>query len=319
MSGTSRIGGYGNQTGGDRQQSRSASLTRFCRGRKQGDVVSGTFLRLETEQFGWALLEGEELLAHLPENWAEDPGDGHYPAPGARVFFRIESLVPDVVLRMLPAADPLARLAAVFPSVPLAQEAALYAAARDKLDALVASALRANPGLFALPDSGSGADLEGRKDAFSRLAASSVPVFDAFAETLARSRALRRSAAPAGLLFFQHIPWLSGAVSQIEVSLWREKEAPVFAGARLPSGDRLLLRGVMEDGVLRYRLGVVGAPGRPVPAVFFPPRTAASEYRGLDAQTRAASPGQAVDLVGRILALAADSGTMAVGRFSRKL
>ncbi|SBW09406.1 hypothetical protein KL86DPRO_50160 [uncultured delta proteobacterium] len=312
MSGTSRIGGYGGYAGTGGKDSRSASLARFCKGRKQGDVVSGVFLRLETETLGWALLEGEELLAHLPENWqgAEDWREGgNRPSPGDKVFFRIEALRPEVVLRMLPAADPLARLSALVPSVPLAQEAGLYVAARDKFDALLAGFLAKTPGLFAAPDPAS------RKAAFINLVAADAGLLGAFAETSARSRALCRAAAPAGLLFFQHMPWLSGGLTQIEVSLWSEGDAPVFAGARLPSGDTMTLRGVMESGALRYRLAVSGPKGDAFRARFSPARTGAAEYRGSD---RLAG-NQAADLVGRILALAADSGTMATGRFSRKL
>ncbi len=302
MSGTSRIGGHGGQFGGGGQRERSAALARFCRGRKQGDVVTGVFLRLETETLGWAMLEGEELLAHLPEEWS---GGENPPSPGDRVFFRIEALAPEVVLRMLAPSHPLARLSAVMPSLPLAQEAALYIAARDRLDASLAG--RARPGGSADP-----ADPAGRKAWFIGQVAGDPGLLDLFAETSARSRSILRAARPAGLLFFRHMPWLSGAVSQIEVSLWRNAEAPVLAGARLAGGERLLVRGSMEKDVLRYRLGIVGAGRAAATARFAPVRTAASEYQG-------ASSERTVDLVSHILALAADSGTMAVGRFSREV
>ena len=298
MSGTSRIGGYGGQPG------RSASLARFCRGRAAGDVVSGLFLRQETEQLGWAMLEGEELLAHLPE-------DGVRPVAGEQVFFRIESLHPEVVLRLLSGNDPMARLSFLLPSLPLGQEAGLYVAARDRLDALLGRRAPAQ----AQPDSAS------RREAFAGELGQNPAAFAAFAETRARSRALCRAGAGAGLIFFQHMPWLSRAVSGLEVSLWNKSEAPVFACAALGSGDRLLLRGNVKNGVLRYRLGVVPAGGATAfaPERFKPARGAAVEYRGLDPRSRSGSTGQAADLVGRILALAADSGTIAAGRFTRKL
>ncbi len=82
MSGTSKIGGYGGYFGTRGQGGRSAALIRFCRGRKQGDVVSGVFVRMETDTLGWALLEGEELLAHLPEDWGGQTVASPLPAIG---------------------------------------------------------------------------------------------------------------------------------------------------------------------------------------------------------------------------------------------
>lgn len=298
MSGTSRISGHGGQPG------RSASLARFCRGRAAGDVVSGLFLRQETESLGRAMLEGEELLAYMPEG-------GVRPVAGERVFFRIESLHPEVVLRLLSGNDPTARLSFLLPSLPLGQEAGLYVAARDRLDALLRRRVPAQE----QPDPAL------RREAFARELAQDPAAFAAFAETRARSRALCRAGAGAGLVFFQHMPWLSRAVSGLEVSLWNKSEASVFACAALGNGDRLLLRGNVENGVLRYRLGVVPAGGASAfaPGRFKPAREAAAEYRGPDPRSRPGPAGQAADLVGRILALAADSGTIATGSFIRKL
>jgi hypothetical protein len=113
-------------------------------------------------------------------------------------------------------------------------------------------------------------------------------MFGAFAETLARSRNLCRAAAPAGLRFFQHMPWLVDGVSCLEVTLWNANGvlASVLAGAVSPSGERILLRGRFENGALRCTLDSAPAEG---------------------------------DIVGRILALAAQSAPSAVGRFSRRL
>ena len=253
---------------------------------------------------GWALLEGEELLAELPV-------EGQRPEEGSRVFFRIEALHPEVVLRMLPGDAAAARLALVMPPLPLSQEAGFYAAARDRLDSLlithgVPEALRSLSGP------------EERKTAFIEAVSMSPALFAAYAESLARSRAVRGAAVGTGLVFFQHMPWLSGAVTGIEVSLWRGGEAPVFAGATLPSGDRLLLRGAVEGGTLRYRLAVASVKGGSSPQLrgFAPPK-GHGEYKGLE-PVRANSAGT-WDLVGRILALAADTGSGAVGRFSRRL
>lgn len=304
MSGTSRIGGYGDFSG-DGRGGRSASLARFCRDRKTGDIVSGVFLRLETENLGWALLEGEELLAHLP-------AEGPRPETGSPVFFRIETLRPEVVLRMLPGDSPAARLAVAFPSLPLSQEAALYVAARDSFDA----ALAAHPVPGTVPHG-----VQARGEAFIAHVSRSPELFSAFVEAQVRSRALLRAGSSAGLIFFRHMPWISPALSGLEVSLWSKGDASVMAGGTLSGGDMLLVRGSMHGGVLRYRLAVApakGAAARGVPHGGSPPGGAA-EYQGALAVGGPGTSGQAVDLVGRVLALAADSGSMAVGRYSRRL
>lgn len=305
MSGTSRIGGYGGFSGGRQDTGRSASLARFCRGRKVGDIVSGVFLRLENETLGWALLEGEELLANLP-------AEGPRPEPGAPVFFRIEALHPEVTLRMLSGDSPAARLAVVFPSLPLSQEAALYVAARETLDA----ALAAHRAPGNLPEG-----MNARKEAFIAHVSRSPELFAAFAETQIRSRALLRVGAAAGLSFFRHMPWISPALTALEVSYWNKGDTPVIAGGTLPGGDTLLLQGTMRGDVLRYRLAVLPAKGaslKDAPRKGFT-HSGLAEYQGTFAAAGSGTHGQAVDLVGRILALAADSGTMAVGRFSRRL
>ena len=307
MSGTSRIGGYGGYSGFSGQGGRSASLVRFCRGRKQGDVVSGVFVRKETDILGWALLEGEELLAHLPEKWGTE-GEG--PSPGDRVFFHIESLVPDVVLRMLPVDDPLARLSVILPSVPLAQEAVLYVAARDRLDAL----LSASPQWKAQASSSTNPDA--LKETFINCVADDEAMLDSFAESLARSRSICRTARSAGLLFFRNMPWLGPDLGQVEVSLWQNGKTPIIAGARLDSGETLLLHGSMQGASFRYRVDVAGQGM--LSGKFSAEHTDVVEYMN-SMSGRGIHGGQPLDLVGRILALAADSGSMTVGRFSRKL
>lgn len=307
MNGASRIGGRSGQYrpatrgGGD---GRSASLARFRRGRKVGDVISGIFLRRETETLGWALLEGEELLAHLPD-------EGLRPAAGERVFFRVESLEPEVVLRLLTGDEPAARLAFLLPNLPLGQEAVLYTAARDRLDALLAAD---GPWTEA-------ADTALRREVFIGRIAQNGAMLAAFVETRARARALCRAGAGAGLLFFQHMPWLSRAVSGLEVSLWSTGETPVFATAVLPSGDRLFVRGAMEDSVLRYRLGVApsGSAAGVAAERFSPAAQRPGEHGSAESQGFFVASGNGADLVGRILARIAEAGGANVGRFSRKL
>lgn len=290
MSGSSRIGGSGFSGGfggSGHRGDRSASLERFRRNRQVGDVVSGVFLRLETETSGWTLLEGEELLAHLPP-------EGPRPQEGEAVFFRIESLTPEVILRLLPSADPLARLALVLPPVALSQEGALYIAARDKLDSLLAGSgvLRRKSG-------------DAARTAFIDAVAGRSAMAEVFAESYARSRSLVRAASRAGLTYFRHMPWLCPGVTALEISLWEKGESPVFAGATLPSGDRIIVRGSFESGAFRHRLNVI-----PV----------SSARSGKIRQNRRTISGESVaDVVGCILAQAARADGPMIGRFSRIL
>ena len=277
MSGSSRIGGsgsYGGYGGLSRQGGRSASLERFRQGRKVGDVVSGVFLRFENDTFGRALLEGEELLAHLP-------AEGPRPKEGEAVFFCVDALAPEVVLRMVSSVDPLARLSLVLPPVPLSQEVALYTAARDTVDTLLAvsGALRGKTGTAA-------------RDAFIDAVANSPAMAEAFAESRARSRTLVRAASRAGLACFRHMPWLCPGVTALEVSVWDKGESPVLAGGTLASGDRVLVSGSFENGTLRHRLTVIPVSG---------------------------GANTVPDIVARILVQTALSGGAAVGRFSRTL
>ena len=306
MSDTSRVSGFGGFSGGGQEKGRSTSLVRFCRGRKLGDIVSGVFLRLESETLGWALLEGEELLAHLPAGVSR-------PEVGSSVFFRIEALYPEVTLRLLPAASPEARLAAFVPSLPLAQEAALYVAARDTLDSM----------LVAHPVPGAASTGGGtREEGFIQHVSRSPDLFAAFVEVQIRSRALLHSGASAGLSFFRHMPWISPTFCRLEVSLWNKGGTEVVAGGLLPSGDTLLLQGHLHGGVLHYRFAFSPAKaGYPVGAVVHEglAHSGIGKYQGMLTTDCSGTGGQTADLVGRILALAVNSGATTGVRFSRRV
>ena len=117
MSDNLRIRG---QSAGGFGGKREGSLARFKQGRKAGDLVRGVFLRLEPASPGtaWVNLEGEELLAQLPEELSDlarrilaGRGVGAMPTgldesdfplrPGSPCYFILEALDPEPVLRML--------------------------------------------------------------------------------------------------------------------------------------------------------------------------------------------------------------------------
>ncbi|MDR2826043.1 MAG: hypothetical protein LBV76_04525 [Deltaproteobacteria bacterium] len=96
------------------------SLAHFKRGRKKGDIVMGVFLALERSTPGtaWVNLEGDKLLAVLPEEWAAlakrifaGKGVGARPTgvderdfplqPGDSCYFELKAIEPRPVLQML--------------------------------------------------------------------------------------------------------------------------------------------------------------------------------------------------------------------------
>ena len=286
MSDGTRISGYGSYAGFSQQRERSASLERFRRGRREGDIVSGVFLRFENDHAGWAQLEGEELLAALPP-------DGPRPDIGAPVYFRVEALLPEVVLRMVSATDPAVEVALAAGSRPLAQHAALYASARDTLDTLLHTAL--------WPSVPASATLFERRQAFVAFVASSSDALEAYAEGLLRARTLQRAASLPGLAFFRHLPWLCPALRRLEVAFQTGGDAPVRAGGTLPNGVCLLVRGRIEKAVFRYRVEYTGA-------VQVAPEAAKNIPEASIFCLGMTQTARAEDVLGHILASAASSG-----------
>lgn len=162
-----RICGYGRDFSGDVPKKRG-DVRRFIRAHQSGDIVYGHFVRLEGGAPGtaWVNLEGEELLAQLPETLAvlaahivSGFGVGTRPTgmtladfplqPGDRCMFLLESVTPEPRLRMLygDEAEALAGARLSSPGaaermlqwrqalcMPPTQLAAWYAAARRALD-----------------------------------------------------------------------------------------------------------------------------------------------------------------------------------------
>lgn len=81
-----RISGYGTGGGyGGRKDRREA----FRRKHAVGQRVTGTFVRRQSASLAWVEIDGQVLLAEL----------GGDPQPGQRLFFVIERLVPEIVLK----------------------------------------------------------------------------------------------------------------------------------------------------------------------------------------------------------------------------
>ena len=295
MSDTTRIGGYGGYTGLPHQRQRSASLARFRKRRSPGDIVSGVFVRHESADTGWAHLEGEELLAMLPP-------EGPRPELGSTVYFYVESLFPEVVLRMLPASDPGIALFLAAGSRPLSRQAAHYASARDKLDALL------GPGGWR--DVAASAPLPVRKDLFAAFVASRPEAFAAYAESVLHGRMLLRAARSTGLVFFRHMPWLAPALHGVEVAFGEANGLSVLAGARLGDGSAVRVQGWFDKGMFRYRVVFSGD----MPETSHP----VEEVGGTSAVCLGCSGKTAVaDVVGEILSSL--SGAVGNQRYSRKL
>lgn len=117
-----RISGQGREESQD-PPGQKENLARFRRGRRAGDLVRGTFLRLETGRPGtaWINFEGSTLLAALPQELippalavmqakgaSSPPGAKARPFPlrtGDLCFFHLQALDPEPVLRMLNRAE----------------------------------------------------------------------------------------------------------------------------------------------------------------------------------------------------------------------
>jgi hypothetical protein len=99
---------------------KGGSLAHFKQGRRKGDIVIGVFLALERSTPGtaWVNLEGDKLLAVLPEDWAAlarrifaGKGVGARPTgvderdfplqPGDSCYFELKAIEPRPVLQML--------------------------------------------------------------------------------------------------------------------------------------------------------------------------------------------------------------------------
>lgn len=154
----------------ERNGSNKNALARFKRGHKAGDIVSGIFLKLEPLNPGtaWVNLDGEELLANLPQDLAAaakellkalDGASSIHRADlekrfpfqaGDTCLFVLERLEPEPALQMLPLtrAEGEATVQAVLAkaqsqarwraltALPAAQLAARYSRSRSQLDAL---------------------------------------------------------------------------------------------------------------------------------------------------------------------------------------
>ncbi|MDR2503061.1 MAG: hypothetical protein LBD82_01535 [Deltaproteobacteria bacterium] len=112
MSDVARLYGRGCEDPPEEQDRREKNLARFRRGRRAGDLVRGLFLRLDAARPGtaWIDFDGTALLAALPPSLAvttqASGGRGEaaerFPLrPGDICVFRLESLHPEPVLRML--------------------------------------------------------------------------------------------------------------------------------------------------------------------------------------------------------------------------
>ena len=294
-------GGWKGDTGERRKPARG-DVGRFRAAHSVGDVVRGVFLRQEDANTGWVDLDGEQLLAQLPET-------GPRPLPGEMVFFCIDALNPEVTLRFLAQGS---GGAAAY--LPLSMLAASYSVARERLDAITLERLW--PDWKNLPSNGR----PPARDVYCRFAGRNDIAFAAYAEAKLYAAALEKACAGAGVLAFHYMPWLMPGARAVEAALLQKgRERRLLVGALLPSGrhllmDGLLLSGPQNDGVL-FRL-VVADTGSEFP---LPSAASASKgsWRCFSVERTTAG---ATDIVAALLALrAGEGGHSGQGGFARKV
>lgn len=294
-------GGWKGDTGERRSPARG-DVGRFRAAHSVGDVVRGVFLRQEDTNTGWVDLDGEQLLAQLPET-------GPRPLPGEMVFFRIDTLSPEVTLRFLGQGS-----GGAAAHLPLSMLAASYSAARERLDGIARERLW--PDWKNLPSSGR----PPAREAYCQFAGRNEVAFAAYAEAKVYAAALEKACAGAGVLAFRHMPWLMPEARAVETALLQKgRERRLLAGALLPFGrhllmDGLLLSGPQNDGVL-FRLAVADAGAE------FPLPSAASVSRGswrcFSVERTTAGT---TDIIAALLALRAGEGAHSgQGGFARKV
>lgn len=272
-------GGGGQGPGGDPRRRRAEALTRFKRGHKGGDLVTGVFLRLEPVQPGtaWVSLEGAALLAALPEELADlarriAAGQGAGATPtgvteanfpiqrGQACYFIVEALEPEPVLRMLGVTDPkaLGRSAAEARwqgvlRLPLTQLAARYTQKRSRLELELRQRLWSEADLAlpfpselppSLTDFSAAAFAEEQPDPAGTQGRYFAFIReperrDDYAELELYRAALVENLRGSGLLGFFFVPWLCPAAHSLELAFIRERSGEAQAPDRASAMQRV--------------------------------------------------------------------------------
>ena len=256
-------GGGGQPQGDDPRRHRAEALSRFKRGHKSGDLVTGVFLRLEPVPPGtaWVSLEGAALLAALPDEMAElarriAAGQGAGATPtgvteadfpikrGQSCYFVLEALEPEPVLRMLGSGGPKAAAAVATEArwqsilrLPLTQLAARYTQKRSSIDNLLQQKLWTTEDLDiefprslpeSLTDFSAVAFAEEKHDPESPQGRYAAFILEAaakedFEELETYRAALVENLRPYGLLGFFFAPWLCPAARGLELAFFRQR------------------------------------------------------------------------------------------------
>lgn len=258
------------------------SITRFKRGRKVGEPILGSFIRLEATLPGtaWVNLEGERLLAELPRDLAllsakiivaqgvGARGNGlsadDFPLKiGSPCYFILERLEPEPVLRMLSPEvqeDPaeikkrLEREAALsawraINEMPLSQLASRCSQSRKKLDDMLHAELW--PKVLANPEKYREEDMDDRElhqVAYLEYVSSTPETLAAYMDVSQYFSAYARALAPYGILHLGFVPWLVPQARQAELARLETSEGIRFIlQVAQPDGQLLQLAGTNDN------------------------------------------------------------------------
>jgi hypothetical protein len=281
---------------------------RFRRTHREGQTVRGSLLRQGADGLAWVRIDGQELLASVA---------GEH-TPGRELFFRVERLQPDIVLKQLRGVR--GASGAPLAAIRLQAEVARFEALLDAALAAVDGEEGAFPddsfqGPAAAPV-GAPDDATARRAAFLALVAARPELLRAYAALLAREREINARLAQTLAARYAYAPWLVPGARGVEVLFLRapgagegsDPEAAASAAAAsgaAPAGlaeirlgctlaplGRLELRILHRDGEARCRVLLEDAAARlrvPLDAVLG--RLCAAAQDAAQGAAQAASPG----------------------------
>jgi hypothetical protein len=232
---------------------------RFRRTHREGQTVRGSLLRQGADGLAWVRIDGQELLASVA---------GEH-TPGRELFFRVERLQPDIVLKQLrgvrgASGAPLAaiRLQAEVARFEALLDAALLDGALPGGSALGAGESDASgdssgglvQGPGAAPD-----DATARRAAFLALVAARPELLRAYAALLAREREINTRLAQTLAARYAYAPWLVPGARGVEVLFLRAPGAGEGSDPEA-AASAAAASGAAPAGLAEIRLGCTLAP-----------------------------------------------------------
>ncbi len=223
-----RISGYGSSAG---QQNQDRARN-FRRGHRPGQKVRGLVLRRLKNGLALVRIDGQELVASIQTA----------PPPGVELFFLVERLDPEIVLKAL----------------------SWHEASEGSDIAALAQSIRSSRDRLAALANGLSGAIEERQQAYARRILESPGGLEAFLEAETLLRQVNRSLS--GMAEFLHLPWLLPQARDLEIARLGSPQEHGQAGDQepgieawalsclLPHAGRLELRLFLRPPLARFKL-----------------------------------------------------------------